>query len=533
MSLPVTFGYWLAAVSPIAALLIIMIGLRRGVAEAAPFSLALAVVMSVALFGADWEVLTNAITKGTWSALTILTIIWPAILIYEISQEAGAFDTLRQALVQFSPNELLQIFAVGWVFVSFLQGITGFGVPVAVGAPLLLGLGVKPLWAVIIPLVGHAWANTFGTLAVAWDALVIHAGLSGGELYETALWAALFTWIFNLIAGISIAWFYGKLPAVKMGLAAILAISTLHGGGQLFLTQVNPTLANFLVSSLTLGLVYLIGRLPLYRKTYRLLDSTIMNREQAAVRDSTSGKLGLHQALSSYYILTAVTLIVLVIMPVKKALSFWQIGLSFPATETSLGVFTPAAALYSPITVFTHAGTFLLVGALGGLILFLRNKTLKIGQVNRIFSRTTQKLMPSTIAVVALVAMSQVMQASGLTMVLAQGTARATGALFPFFAPLIGLLGAFITSSNMASNILFADFQRTTADILGIAIAPVLGAQTGGGAMGNTISPGNIILGTTTAAILGSEGKVLRKVLPLSLIGAVLAGIILLIYYLA
>ena len=533
MSLPVTLGYWLAAVSPIAALLIIMIGFRRGAAEAAPVSLGLAVVVSLFLFGADGQVLTNAITKGTWSALTILTIIWPAILIYEVSQEAGAFETLRHALVQFSPNELLQIFAVGWVFVSFLQGITGFGVPVAVGAPLLVGMGVKPLWAVVIPLVGHAWANTFGTLAVAWDALVLNAGLSGGELYETALWAALFTWIFNIIAGVSIAWFYGRRPAVKMGLPVILIISTVHGGGQMLLTQINPTLANFLVSSLSLGLVYLIGRLPLYRKLYLLSDSEIMDRKRTIVQDENVSSLGMHRALASYYILTAVTLLVLVITPIKNALSFWKIGLSFPATATSLSVSTPAEALYSPITVVTHSGTFLLVGALGGLAIFLKAKTINIGQVSRIFARTTVQLIPSTIAVVALVAMSQVMQSAGLTMVLAQGTARATAALFPLCSPFIGVLGAFITSSNMASNILFADFQRTTADILGIAIAPILGAQTGGGAMGNTISPGNIILGTTTAAILGSEGKVLRKVLPLSLIGAFLAGIILLIYYLS
>ena len=532
MSLPVTLGYWLAAVSPIAALLIIMIGFRRGAAEAAPVSLGLAVVVSLFLFGADGQVLTNAITKGTWSALTILTIIWPAILIYEVSQEAGAFETLRHALVQFSPNELLQIFAVGWVFVSFLQGITGL-CSGSRGSSSTGGYGGKALWAVVIPLVGHAWANTFGTLAVAWDALVLNAGLSGGELYETALWAALFTWIFNIIAGVSIAWFYGRRPAVKMGLPVILIISTVHGGGQMLLTQINPTLANFRASSLSLGLVYLIGCLPLYRKLYLLSDSEIMDRKRTIVQDENVSSLGMHRALASYYILTAVTLLVLVITPIKNALSFWKIGLSFPATATSLSVSTPAEALYSPITVFTHSGTFLLVGALGGLAIFLKAKTINIGQVSRIFARTTVQLIPSTIAVVALVAMSQVMQSAGLTMVLAQGTARATAALFPLFSPFIGVLGAFITSSNMASNILFADFQRTTADILGIAIAPILGAQTGGGAMGNTISPGNIILGTTTAAILGSEGKVLRKVLPLSLIGAFLAGIILLIYYLS
>ena len=59
-----------------------------------------------------------------------------------------------------------------WLFSSFLQGITGFGVPVAVCAPILIALGVQPLWSVIITLLGHAWANTYGTFALAWDALI-------------------------------------------------------------------------------------------------------------------------------------------------------------------------------------------------------------------------------------------------------------------------------------------------------------------------------------------------------------------------
>ena len=63
------------------------------------------------------------------------------------------------------------VLLICWLFSSFLQGITGFGVPVAVCAPILIALGVQPLWSVIITLLGHAWANTYGTFALAWDAL--------------------------------------------------------------------------------------------------------------------------------------------------------------------------------------------------------------------------------------------------------------------------------------------------------------------------------------------------------------------------
>ena len=79
----------------------------------------------------------------------------------------------------------------------------------------------------------------------------------------------------------------------------------------------------------------------------------------------------------------------------------------------------------------------------------------------------------------------------------------------------------------MASNVLFGDFQLTTAKLLGFDAAPILGAQTAGGAIGNTICPGNIILGTTTAGILGKEGLALRKILPLTLTAAVIVGIVL------
>lgn len=91
---------------------------------------------------------------------------WPALLLYRVGDRAGAFVALREGIERFSRNELFLVLAFGWVFASFLQGIAGFGVPIAVVTPLLLALGVRPIYAVLIPLIGHAWANMFGTLAV-------------------------------------------------------------------------------------------------------------------------------------------------------------------------------------------------------------------------------------------------------------------------------------------------------------------------------------------------------------------------------
>jgi lactate permease len=71
---------------------------------------------------------------------------------------------------------------IGWVFASFLQGVGGFGVPVAVIAPLLVGLGFAPMQAVIIPSLGHGWAVTFGSLGSSFQALIASSGLPGERL---------------------------------------------------------------------------------------------------------------------------------------------------------------------------------------------------------------------------------------------------------------------------------------------------------------------------------------------------------------
>ena len=59
--------------------------------------------------------------------------------------------------------------------------------------------------------------------------------------------------------------------------------------------------------------------------------------------------------------------------------------------------------------------------------------------------------------------------------------------------------------------------MMTTAKLLGANTAAILGAQSAGGAIGAAISPSKIILGTTTASILGSEGEVMKKLMAITI----------------
>lgn len=531
MTLDITFLSWGLAFLPLAILLMLMLGANWGAAEAGPLAWIAALLVAFFYFDAPLDVIGFENAKGIWSALTVLYVVWASILIYEVSHEGQAFEPLRRGITRLLPDPLLQVLAFGWAFASFLQGVTGFGVPIAVCAPLLVGIGVRPLYAVAIPLIGHAWNNTFGTLAVAWLGLKEVTAMEPALAAETALYAASFIWVLNLLGGFLVCWLYDRWNGIRQGLPVILVMSLLQGGLTLGLSQWNDTLNGFIASSVAFASIFLLGRMQRYREvkqaTSRVFteerrqeDETLVARRDV---DGAAKDMTIHQAFIPYYALLVVTFGVLLVPPVKSALGAWSFGLSFPETMTGLGFVRPeSTARFAPLI---HAGTFLLVAALIGFFAFKRLGTIRSGGFRRVLGKTVDKSIPSTIAVVALIAMSNVMAGSGSVSVLAQGVAAATGQGYGFLAPMVGGLGAFMTTSNLASNLLFGTFQQSTAEATGLFTPAILGAQTAGAAAGNMIAPGNVLLGTTTAGILGQEGAILKITIPLFTMVAGIIGV--------
>lgn len=530
MNIPVNFTMWILAFLPIIVLLVLMIKFNWGATEAAAVGLIITIITGMTAYKADIRLIASESAKGIWSALIILIIVWTAILMYQVGDEAKAFLVIRNGMRKLLPNELLLVMAMGWIFVSFLQGITGFGVPVAVGAPLLIGIGVSPLWAVIIPLLGQAWGNTFGTLAAAWDSLAMSAGLTTGsaDYFKAAFWTAAFLFFWDVITGLAICWFYGKGKAVKKGLPAVIILTVIQGGGELLLSQINTTLSCFVPSCLSLVVLLLMGRMKMYKDEWSLEDSPIMNREfVSAEGEEGPSDMTLVQAFVPYFLLSALTLIVLLVKPINSFLGQFSFGLAFPETSTGYGYVNAASDCFSPFAPFTHASMFLFISAIVGLVYYKKHGWIGEGGVKRIFVKSVSMTMPSGIAVIGLVIMSKIMSGTGQTVVLADGIANVLGKAYLILAPFVGLLGTFMTGSNMSSNILFGDFQMTTANLLKVSAPAVLGAQTAGGAIGAAVSPSKIILGTTTANILGREGEVLKKILTITVPATIVIGVIL------
>ncbi|QLB18773.1 L-lactate permease [Mannheimia granulomatis] len=528
MDIPVNFFMWFMALLPIITLVILMVKFQWGATEAAPVGLLITIFSGLFLYQADISLIAIESAKGIWNALVILLIVWTAVLMYQVSDAAKAFLVIRTGMSKLFPNELLLVMTMGWIFESFLQGITGFGVPVAVGAPLLIGIGVRPLWAVVLPLLGQAWGNTFGTLAAAWDALAVSAGLEVGseDYFLTSLWSAAFLWFWIVVTGLAISWFYGRGKALKKGLLATVIIATIQGGGELVLSQVNTTISAFIPACLSILAIVFISKMSMYKDNWRVEDSPIMDRSKTTESTEELPNMNLLQAFIPYIVLSVMTLAILVITPVNQFLSQFKFGFAFPETVTGYGFVNKAHSSYSPIAIFTHASMFLFVSSILGLFYYQYKGWIGKGGAKAVFAKSISMTMPSGIAVVGLVIMSKIMGGTGQTAVLAQGMAAVLGKSYVILSPFIGFLGTFMTGSNMSSNILFGDFQMTTSKLLNANSAAILGAQTTGGAIGSAISPSKIILGTTTANILGKEGDVMKAIIWITLLPTLLIGVV-------
>jgi len=518
--------YWLGAITPILVLLLVLVRWKWGGDKAGFVGLFTSILVAYFLFGGSGEAITLAVAKGMWVALSIILVIFPALSIYEVSREAGAFSAMRQGMQKFTPNKVLQVLAIGWIFVGFLQGITGFGVPVAVGAPLLIGLGVKPVKAVMITLLGQAWGNTFGTLGIAWEGLVGQVDLSDPLLFrQTLLWATGLLGGINLLAGAVIAWLAGGKIGLRHNYLTVLILGVIQGAGQMGLALLNPMLCNFMIVSLSLVVIFAIGRHPYYQ---REKDLEVVEVPEAVV-EIPSGRMTINQAFLPYYFLVVATVVVLLNPVIKSFLGQWKFGFSFAAQTTKLGFTTKAVAMYAPIAPLIHSGAFLLTAAAVGYVYYRCCGFIASGGMGIVVKNSFDKTVPSAIAIVGLTAMSKVMDDTGQTMVLAQGVVTIAGAAYPLLAPFVGLLGTFMTSSNLSSNILFGGFQETVAGLLGVNKSPILAAQTAGGAIGSIIAPSKVLLGTSMAGILGREGDIIRKFFLGTMLTSGVIGIIVLL----
>jgi lactate permease len=411
----------------------------------------------------------------------------------------------------------MQLLLLAWAFSAFLQGVAGFGVPIAVVAPLLIGLGFPPVVAVAAVAIGHSWSVTFGDIASSFQALMAATGLPGPEI---APWASALLGVACFGCGIAAAWTFRGWQSVRQGWLAVLLMGVVMAVVQASLAVSGLwNLAGFCAGLAGLAVGAGVARLPRYQQAAREDDKL------SGIADRSDPSMTLRLALAPYVLLILVVGAAELWPGLHGLLNQVKIRVQFPEVSTIYGWTTPAGTGRT-ISIFGHAGALLAYVSLVSFLLYRRTGHYTVDVVRRIAHRTVKSAVPSSIGIASMVGFAVAMDHAGMTYVLARGLSQVAGPYYPLVSPFIGLLGAFMTGSNTNSNVVFAPLQQQAAILLQISVPLILGAQTTGGSLGSMLAPAKVIVGCSTAGLAGQEGQVLKRTLGPGLLIAGIVGVL-------
>ena len=132
-----------------------------------------------------------------------------------------------------------------------------------------------------------------------------------------------------------------------------------------------------------------------------------------------------------------------------------------------------------------------------------------MGKRVKCFLQTLRQLTFPIITIAAVLGFAYIVNDSGISITMAEALAN-TGILFPFFSPMLGWLGVFITGSDTSANALFGKLQASTATSLGIDPVVTVSANVSGGVIGKMISPQSIAVAAAAGNLVGKESDLFR-----------------------
>ncbi|MBW1778927.1 MAG: L-lactate permease, partial [Deltaproteobacteria bacterium] len=280
------------------------------------------------------------------------------------------------------------------------------------------------------------------------------------------------------------------------------------------------TLAGFVAGMSGILASVLVTRLPAYRCA----------ETDGANISSSSSDMSLSTAVSAYIFLIIMVSISELYQPLHTFLNQIKLSLYFPDISTRYG-WKISAAYGKEISLFGHAGALLIYTAIISYLFYDIKGYYSKGSLKRIWSKTLKSGVSTSIGIISMVCFAMIMDQSGMTYLLAKGVSKVFSQIYPLLSAPIGTLGAFMTGSNTNSNVVFGQFQKQTAELAGLSITIILGAQTAGGSIGSMLAPAKILVGCSTVGLAGKEGPVLACTIKYGLSITLIIGVIALLIH--
>jgi lactate permease len=528
---------FILAIMPVLTVLIFLVILHWPARRAMPVAYVITALVAYFFWGTEFTKIAAATVHGVVTALNILFIVFGAILLLYTLRESGALATIRQGLINITPDRRIQAIIIAWLFGALIEGSSGFGTPAAIAAPLLVGIGFPAMAAVLSALIIQSTPVTFG--AVGTPILIgVNSGLEGQEIVLAAIgemsymdylvqigaYAAFFHMLVGALIPLimvgMLTRFFGEkrsfrqgLYAWKFALFAGFAFTVPYYVVATFLGPEFPSIAGALVG---LSIVIPSAQRGLFvpkekfdfQERSKWEDTWIGDLQDASDPVSKAKPIGLFKAWLPYVIVVSLLIITRTVDSVSSLLRHPNVTVSMSDIFGS-GIATSTQPLYLPgfILVITSLMTY-----------FLHTMWHDRGYT-RAWKAAGKVLVGAGSALLFAVPMVQVFinsasaQYDSMPIVLAEGVSALAGGFWPFFAPLIGALGAFIAGSNTISNMMFSLFQFATAESIGLdyrGAAIVVSLQAVGGAAGNMICVHNVVAAAATVGLLGKEGDLIR-----------------------
>ncbi len=523
------FGAFVAFIFAFMPILLVMIGMMGfglpGI-KVAPFAFVLAVLESISFFanpertgGETASLLWSNTWSGIISAIYIVGLILFSFLILNMMQYTGAMDIVKAAISRISGDRRVQIIIIGLFVPIFLEGAAGAGTPAAIAAPFMVGLGFNPIMAATIALMSDGVCTSFGgsgLTTLGGGAATVSAGISTIELnFSIAGWFHMFGIL--VMPFLILITAFGKNAFKGKGIVAYCLWCGVFGG--LFMLIFSNFVGGFITNMGTgiLGIVMAILGLKVIKiETPEELFFQIP-------KGTEKPKYSFIRALSPY-------VFILIIFPVVLTGSkYIYVG----EGESRMALWN---AIVAKVTYNGWIDILLFIISLLSIITL----RMKMSEYGHCFLTALKKVVAVFIIMASLLAVANIMKityqtgtANGdmsMIKLMAVDMAAVAGGFYPGISVLIGVLGSFITGTNLGANLLFAEMHMNAAKILGINQITTFAANNAGGSLGNMICPNNVTAACATVDVTGQEGAVMKSVAKMFLVCCVLYIVLALLY---
>lgn len=492
-SLPLSF---VVAAVPIAVALLMLGVLRRPAWQASLAGLLSGLLLAVGVWHMPGGLALNAVGAGMALALIpVMWIVFTALLLYNVAVQSGRFEQFRLWILQHIPDDRrLVLLVVAFSFGCLLEGISGFGTPVAICSALLISLGFPAIEALTYTLI-------FNTAPVAFGALGVPITVLGAvtSLPATSLAAMVGRQLpfFSLLMPFYVTGMYGGFKSIRKLWPALVV-----SGGSFALVQF--VTSNFISYQLTdvlasLGsLIVTIGFLKFWKPEHD--PAFAVSRSQVATADEQRVGYGGWMP----WVVVSVVVILWIHLSVSAV---GDLKIQWPGLHDV--VYVPLYhKSYAAIWDFQPmgTGTAILVSV---IIVALWTRTSLRSFVECVVKTWVQTRI-AIATVMMIVGLAYLLNYSGMSYTLGMGVAS-TGALFPLVSAFLGWIAVFLSGSDTSGNALFGNLQVVAAHQLNLNPVLMAATNSSGGVMGKMISPQNIATGVATTDLKGKEGVVFAR----------------------